>query len=195
MAEVSLAFIWREARETGAEQRPERVDRPAAGGAQDRFQFGKAQLNRVEVGTVRRQIPERRAGGRDGLADTVDMMRSEIVGDDDVPGAQRRDEYLRDVGEETIPIHRAVEDAGRGQPGHAEPRDEGAGLPMAEGRVVGHPLAAQAATVAANQVRGDAGFVEKDEARRVNRRRPGLPLLACRQNVGAGLFGRAYRFF
>lgn len=195
MTEVSPAFIWREARETGAEKRPQRVDRPAAGGAQDRFQFGKAQLNRVEVWTVGWQMPERRAGGGDGLADAGDMMRGEIVGHDDVPRAQRRDEYLRDVGEEAVPLHRPVEDAWGGQPGHAEPRDEGAGLPMAQRRVIGHPLAAQAATIAANQVRRDAGFVEKDEACWVNGRRPGLPLLPRREDIRAGLFGRAYRCF
>jgi hypothetical protein len=66
---------------------------------------------------------------------------------------------------------------------------------MAVGRVIGHPVAPQTAAVAANQIRGDATFVEKDEAGGVNRRRDRLPLVPRGDDVGAGLFGRAYRFF
>ena len=55
--------------------------------------------------------------------------------------------------------------------------------------------AARAAAVPAQEIRRDARFIEKDEARRVPRRRRGLPLLARGGDVGAIVFGGAYRFF
>ena len=55
MMDVVAAFGGGEARQTRTEERPERVDRAAAGFADDGFEFGEAQLDGVEVGTVGRQ--------------------------------------------------------------------------------------------------------------------------------------------
>ena len=55
--------------------------------------------------------------------------------------------------------------------------------------------AARAPAVPAQEIRRDAGFIEKDEARRVPRRRRRLPVLARGGDVGPVVFGRAYRFF
>ena len=62
MMDVVAAFGGGEARQTRTEERPERVDRAAAGFADDGFEFGEAQLDGVEVGTVGRQEAQRRAG-------------------------------------------------------------------------------------------------------------------------------------
>ncbi len=61
MMDVVAAFGGGEARQTRTEERPERVDRAAAGFADDGFEFGEAQLDGVEVGTVGRQEAQRRA--------------------------------------------------------------------------------------------------------------------------------------
>ena len=195
MPDVVATLGGGEARQTLAEEWPERVDRATAGLANDGFQFGEAQLDRVEVGTVWRQEPQRRAGRFNGGPDAVDLVGGEIIGDDDVAGLQRRDEDLFDVGEEAGPVHGASEDSGGGEPRHPQRGDEGAALPPPLGRVIGDPLAARPAPIAADQIGGDPAFIEKDEVGRVEGRGGRRPLRARGRDVGAIVFGRAHRFF
>ena len=195
MAEVIAALGWGEARDALAEQRPERLDRPTARGAHKRFEFGETQFDRIEIRTVRGQIPQRRADGFDQLQDAVDVMRGEVVGDDDVARHERGDQDLFDVGEKTVAVHRAVDHAWCGQAGETQAGDKGAGLPARERRVIADARAARAAAVPAQEIRRDAGFIEKDQMRGVPRRRRGLPLLPRGGDVRPVVFGRAYRFF
>ena len=195
MTEVIAALGGCEARDTLAEQGPERLDRSTARGAHQSFEFREAQFDRIEIGTVRRQIPQGRAGGFDQPLNAVDVMRGQVVGDDDVAGRQRGDQDLCDVGEKTVAIHRPVDDAGRGQPCHPQAGDKGARFPARERRMIADTVAARATTVPAQEIRRDTGFIEKDEARRVPRRRRRLPLLARGGDVGPVVLGRAHRFF
>ena len=195
MTKVIAALGWGEARDALAEQRPERLDRPTARGAHERFEFGETQFDRIEIRTVRGQIPQRRADGFDQLQDAVDVMGGEVVGDDDVARRERGDQDLFDVGEKTVPVHRAVDDARRGEPGDPQAGDKRARLPPRERRMIADAVAARAAAVPAQEIRRDAGFIEKDETRRIPRRRRRLPLVSRRGDVGPVVFGRAYRFF
>ena len=195
MAEVIAALGWSKARDALAQQGPERLDRPTARGAHQRFEFREAQFDRIEIRTVRRQVSQRGARGLDQTLDAVDVMCGEVVGDDDVAGRERGDQDLFDVGEKTVAVHRALDDAWRRQSGHTQPGDKGAGLPPGHGRVIADARAPRAASVPAQEIRRHAGFIEKDQARRVPRRRRGLPLLPRGGDVGPVVFGRAHRFF
>ena len=195
MADVVAALGWSEAGDTLAQQGPERLDRPTARGPHQRFEFREAQFDRVEIRTVRRQVPQRGARGLDQTLDAVDVMGGEVVGDDDVARRERGDQDLFDVGEKTVTVHRAVDHARRGQPRDAQAGDKRAGLPPRERRVIADAVAPQAAAVPAQEIRGDARFIEKDEARRVPRRRRGLPPLPRGRDIGPVVFGRAYRLF
>ena len=195
MAEVIAALGWGEARDTLAQQRPKRVNRATPRGAHQRFELREAELDRIEIGTVGRQVAQGGAGGFDRVLDAVDMMRREVIGEDDVAGRERGDEDLGDVGEKAVAIHRAVDHPRCGQPGDAQAGDKGAGLPPSHGGMVADPVAAWAAAVPPQQIRGDAGFIEKDEARGVPGRRGRLPLVPRGGDVGPVVFGRAYRFF
>ena len=88
-----------------------------------------AELDGIEIGAVGRQIPQRHAGCLERMLDTGDLVRAEIIGDDDVAGVQRRHQDLFDVGQEAGPVHRTVEDARRGQAGDPQRREKRAGLP------------------------------------------------------------------
>ena len=123
------------------------------------------------------------------------MMGGEVVGDDDVAWRQRGDQDLFDVREKTVAIHRAIDDAWCRQPGHPQAGDKGARLPARERRMIADPVAARAASIPAQKIRRDAGFIEKDEVRRVPCRRRRLPLLPRGGDVGPVVFGGAYRFF
>jgi len=195
MAEVGAAFGGGKPRETRAEQGPERLDGPTSSGPDDRFQLRKAQFNRVEVRTVRGQIPQGGARGVDQPLDAVDVMGGEVVGDDDVAGLERGDEDLVDVGEKAVAVHGAIDDARRGEARDPQARDKGARLPARHRRVVTDADPARAAAIAPQQIRRDARFIEEDQACRVQRRRGPLPLFAGRGDVGPIVFGRAHRFF
>jgi hypothetical protein len=122
-------------------------------------------------------------------------VRAEVVGDDDVAWVQRRDKNLFDVGEETGAVDRAIEDAWCRQPGDPERGEKRTGLPPRARRVVMDALAAQGTTVPAEQIVGDAGFVEKDEVGRIPARRRGTPRDARGRDVRPIVFGRPYGFF
>ena len=195
MTKVIAALGWRKARDTLAEQRPERLDRPTAGGADEGFELREAQFDRIEIRAVRREVSQRRAGGGDQPFDALDMMRGEVVSDDDVAWRERRDQDLLNVGEKTVAVHGAIDDAGRGQPRDAQARDKRARLPARQRRMIADAIAARAAAISAYEIGRDAGFIEKDQARGIPRRRGGLPLVPRLGDVGSVVFGGAYRFF
>jgi len=193
--EVIAALSWCESRDALAEQGPQRLDRSTARGAHQTFELRETLFDRIEIGTVRGQVPERRASGLDQRLHPLDMMGGEVVGNDDVAGRQRGDQDLVNGREKAVAIHRAVDHAGGRQPRHPQAGDEGARLPARERGVIADPVAARTAAIPAQEIRRDAGFIEKDEVRRVPRRRRGLPLLTRGGDVGPVVFGRAYRFF
>ena len=195
MTKVIAALGWREARDTLAEQRPERLDRPTAGGANEGFELREAQFDRIEIRAVRRQVSQRRAGGSDQPLDALDVMRGEVVGDDDVAWCERRDEDLLDVGEKTVAVHGAIDDARRGQPRDAQARDKRARLPARQRRMIADALAARTASISTYEIGRNAGFIEKDQTRGIPRRRRALPVVPRRGDVGSVVFGGAYRFF
>jgi len=195
VTDVAAALVRAEALQAVTEERPQRFDRSTARRADDRLQFREAEFDRIEVGAVRRQIQQRGAGVRDRLADPADFVRTEVVRDDEIADVQGRDEDLFDVGEKARPVDRAVEDARCRETGHAERRDEGARLPAGKRRVVVDPGAPRRPPVSAQEIRGDAGLIEKDEVRRIPRRRPLAPVGAGRGDVRARVFAGAYRFF
>ena len=71
-------------RQALAEERPERLGAATASGADQRLQRREAQLDWIEVRAIGRQIPERGPGSLDGSLDTGDLVRAEVVGDDEV---------------------------------------------------------------------------------------------------------------
>ena len=100
----------------------------------------------------------------------LDRGGREIVRDHDVPGLEGRHEDLFDVGEETGPVHRAIQDPGRGESRHPQRGDEGAALPSTVGGVVGDPLAAKSAPIPSEEIGGDPALIQKDEVGRVEGR-------------------------
>jgi hypothetical protein len=81
--------------------------------AQERFQFGEGEFDGVEVGAVRRQESEVRAGGLDGGPHLGLFVHDQVVEDDDVATVERRDQDLLDVGEEARIVDGAIEHRGR----------------------------------------------------------------------------------
>lgn len=195
MPKVIAALLFAEARQRCAEEWPERLGRATACGPHDRFQFGEAELDRIEVRTVRRQIPDRGARARQDHVDALDLVRAEIVGNYDIARAQRGHEDLLEIGEKAGAINRALEDRGRGEPGHPQGRQKRTRLPTRTRRVIIDTRTGEPAAIAPQQIRGDAGFVEKREPLDIPPRRLLLPDRAREMDVRSIVFGGPYRFF
>lgn len=66
---------------------------------------------------------------------------------------------------------------------------------MAAGRVIAEPGAPRTPAIAADQIGGDAAFVEKDILADVAEWEPGPPAAAFSDDVRPSLFVGVYRFF
>jgi hypothetical protein len=112
--------------------------------------------------------------------------------------AKRRGELGLDIGFEDSPVHRRVDDEGRGEGVATQSGDEGLGLPMFERGLGSKALALQAASARACHFGGGSGLVEEDQpvVLEPHLRLPfSPPFLSRLANVGAIAFAGQKRFF
>jgi hypothetical protein len=117
--------------------------------AQERLQFGKHLLDRVEIGTVRRQKAKLRAHGFDRRAHRGLLVDGQIVEDDHIAGPEGGHQHLVDVRAKTRLVDRTVKHRGRRHGIEPQRRDHGAGFPMAARRVIAEPVSAWTSPIAA----------------------------------------------
>ena len=101
---------------------------------------------------------------------------------------------MLDVREERGVIDRAVEDRGRGQAVHTQPRHHGMRLPMAARRVIPEAHAARTAAIATQQIGRHARFVDEDVGAGGVERLRGVPLATGGRDVRPPLFVGVYGF-
>ena len=195
MADVISALTGREQRERLGHERGDTIEGPRSVSAEERLQFGERLFDRVEVGTVGRQEPDRRADGFNRRADLWLFMHHQVIEDDDVAGAECRRQDLFDVGEEAHIVDRAIKDCRGAESLDRQRGDHRRRLPMTTGGVVVQPSASRAAPVAPQQIRGDAALVQKDVLVGVVQRERGMPLPTLRGDVRSSLFVGVNGFF
>lgn len=195
MAEVVGALFSGEGVEELADAGPERLDGSLGCASEEGLQLGEDQFDRIEVGAVGRQVEEAGSGLFDEAAYAQDLVGGEIVHDDDVAGAQGRDQDLLDVDEEGFAVHGAVEDEGRDQAVAAQTGGEGGGLPVSPGLSADQPSAPWRAAPGADHLGVGAGLVDEDQLVRIEARLIGPPAGPRRRDVRSFLFGRLQGFF
>ena len=91
MARVGRAFVGRVEIERDRDEAADLLEVARTGGAQERFQFGERQFDRIEVRTVRREESHEGAHVLDRGPHRRLLVDREVVEDDDIPqaGAQR----------------------------------------------------------------------------------------------------------
>ncbi len=122
-------------------------------------------------------------------------MAGEIVHDDDVTGAQFREEDLLDIRFEGFTVDRSVQHEGRDEASQGQCTDERCRLPMPVGHSDPEPLAPRAPAVAARHVGGSPGLVDEHEALRRQIELPFKPVPAASQDIGTVLFRSIGRLF
>jgi hypothetical protein len=168
------------------------------GGVGMSLEFCEGHLDRIEIGAVGRQKEDPCALVADGLLGDRTLVSRQIVHDDDVASFKRRGELGLDIGFEDSPVHRRVDDEGRGEGVATQCGDEGLGLPMPEGGFGSEALALQAASARARHFGGGPGLVEEDQPLGLE---PHLrlplspPFLSRLADVGAIAFAGQKRFF
>ena len=103
-------------------------------------------------------------------------MGAEIVDDDDVARLERGHENFLDVLEEALAIDGSVDQPRCGEPIVTQSGQEGHGLPVAVGRFAGQPLSARRPPAKRRHIGLGPGFVDEDQARRVDAVLIGHPL-------------------
>jgi hypothetical protein len=76
------------------------------------FKFGERQFNRIEVGTVGRQVADAHAMGREQTVDIGDFMGGEVVEDQRIALAQLGTEHLLKIRREDIRIDGPINQKG-----------------------------------------------------------------------------------
>ena len=148
MPGVVGAFVGGEEVERSRDEAADLVEGAWTRGAQERFQFGERELDRIEIRTVGREKPNVRARVLDGGPDPRLLVDYEVVEHDDIAGSQAGHQHLFDVGEEARTVDRPIEDGRRADPLETERGNHGVRLPVTAGGVIMQPYAARDAAVA-----------------------------------------------
>ena len=142
------AFVGREEAERSGDQAADLLKAARTRGAQERFQFGECEFDRIEVGAVGREETNLRARLLDRRSDLGLFVDNEVVQHDDIARSQRGHQHLFDVGKETRAIDWSIEHGWRGETVEAERGDHRVRLPVTAGRVIAEPGAARTPAIA-----------------------------------------------
>jgi hypothetical protein len=193
--DVVRALIRQKQCESGTDQLADVLEGAWTNGAEERLEFREREFDWVEIGTVRREKAQVRTGLLDGKADLGLLVGGEIVEHDHIAAAQRGHEDLLHIGPERDVIDRAVKHGRGRQLGRAQRRDHRVGVPVAARRVIRDARAAQTTGIAAEQIGGDARFVDEHVGAGIVKRQQVGPPTARGRDVSATLFGCVYGFF
>src|SRR6476620_12088918 len=107
------------------------------------LEFGKDLCDGVQVGLVFWQEEELGADGANELTHGFASVAAEIVQDNDIAGAKRRQKNLRHVGPKALAVDRPLDKPRRIDAVMAQCRQESHGLPTAVWNLGGQPVAAR----------------------------------------------------
>ena len=110
-----------------------------------RFEFREGFFDRIEVGTIRRQIKQAGARCLDHRTDGGPFVARQIVHHDDVARLEFGDKNLFDIDLKSVPINGTVEDEGRRDAADPKTGDKGRRLPVSVRDAGAQPLPARAA--------------------------------------------------
>jgi hypothetical protein len=155
------------------------------------FEFGKSHLDGVEIRAVRGQIQDAGSHGGDRLLNTCDFMAGQVIADHDIAACELGAEDLLDIGQESAPIHRAVQKQRSADAVAAQSGNKSCCLPMTVRDLGKTPLTAKAAAIKPAHLGVEPGLIKEDEAPDVPVLAALLPGLPRGRNVGPILLGGA----
>src|SRR5713226_6224739 len=129
-----------------------------------RLELGEGIFDRIEVGTVGRQIVEFGAADFNSLPDAGNLVGGQIVHDDDVAMAQGWRQHLLDPGQERFSVHRTVEKHRHNEARKRATADKSDGLPMTVRNSGAAALSFGRPATKARHLRRKAALIDEDQA-------------------------------
>ena len=163
------------------------IEGSRSGLAHMRLKLCEGVFDRIEVGTVGRQLAEFGTAGFNSLPDTCDFVGGQIVHDDDVVGAQRWRQHLLDPGQKGLSVHRSVEKHRRNEACKREAADKSGGLPMTVRNCGAATLAFGSPATKPRHLRRQAALIDKNQAFGIKIVLAVQPILARGLHIGARL--------
>jgi len=154
------------------------------------LEFGEELLDRIEIGRIFRQEEKPCAGGSDGLAHGLALVRTEIVRKHNVTLVQGRHEDLFDIGSKALAVDRPVEQPWRLDTVVTQGSHEGHGLPVTMRHLGFDALPARCPVPERRHVRLGPGLVEEHQTRGINQPAILDPSSSMPRDIGAILLGR-----
>lgn len=150
-----------------ADGAPESIEGSGLCLSQVRLELGEGHFYGIEIGAVGWQEQEPGAFLSEAVGSFGALVDGEVVEDDDVALAQGRSKLCLDVGVESRPIHRFVDDPWSGQAIASERRNKGLRTPMAERGVRFETLSLEASSAQTGHFRSDGSFVNEHQTARL----------------------------
>jgi len=135
MFEEVGTFVWGDCLKECADLFPESWKSAFRGFAKQSLELREHHFDRIEIGGIGWEIEQSCAGRFDRLPHACNLVRRQIVHDDDISCTQGRNKTCAEIGQEHIPVHRTVDDKGRDDAITAQARHEGHDFPMAMGNL------------------------------------------------------------
>ena len=149
MTEEAGAVVGRERTESSNQGVLKVVESACRRLTQMGLQFGKSQFDGIEIGAVRRQIPDAGSPGRDQFGDVLDFVGGEVIEDDGVTLAQFGTEDVLQISGEDIGIDGSFDQEGGRDTFMAQGGDKRRGLPVTMRDGAAATLSHRAAPIAA----------------------------------------------
>ena len=137
-------------------------------GTEEGLHLRESLLNGVEVGRVRREMPELRPVSLDRGTGALAVVNREVVSDDNLVGLQRGSQTVDDVALERVVGDGVVEQQPGAEPCQGERRDQRPVLPARAGGRPVRPLTPWRPAVPAGHPEVAAGLVDPDEPSRID---------------------------
>jgi|HubBroStandDraft_6_1064221.scaffolds.fasta_scaffold391663_1 hypothetical protein len=195
MGEEVSTFLWGYGFEKPRDGGLDLIETPGVCLSQECLELGERLLDRVQVGTVRRQIEQLGPGRADRSPYGRVLMAAEIVHHHDIAWPQSWNQELHHPGEETLGVDGAIQDARRGNPITSQPGHEGECLALAVRNLGDQALASGAAAMQAGHIRLRPGLINEDQTGRTNLALPLLPLSPTPRDISAVLLAGTQAFF
>ena len=159
------------------------------------LELGEGHFDRIEIGAISGQISDGGTLGRNQLGHAGDLVRGEVIEDDDVALFELWAEDFAEVSGEDLGIDRAFDEEGCGQPVAPERSNEGGRFPMALGYGGHAALAPERAPIKPRHLGVEARLVDKHQPGAVPLRLGFAPPAPCGPHVRPRLLGGVRRFF
>ena len=195
MAEVVGTFSRTELGHECADRAVEPANGALSGFAQERFELAVSKLDGIKVRRVFRQISQRGPHLLNGLADAGNLVRREVIGDDNIVALECGDQAVLDIGPKHLPVHGAFDHHRGGHSVAAQGRYEGDRLPLSERNAADQPDTARSTPAKPHQIGAHRSLVDKYQPSGVKHALLPHPAPARADDVPPLPFGGLQAFF